>query len=135
MIRFQDGRVFESYSTPQRIGNEITGRVWSTRDITDRERLLRRTLFLADATRLLASLEVEPALEGVAHLAVPYLGDGCAIDLFGDGAPRRLTAISRDPHRPISPDVHPSALAGSSIIYQVGATSYMAMPLLYEVTS
>ena len=94
VIRFHDGRVFESYSTPQRIGDEITGRVWSIRDITDRERLLRRALFLADATRLLASLDVEQALEGMAHLAVPYLGDGCAIDLFGDGAPRRLVAVS-----------------------------------------
>ena len=132
VIRFRDGRSFERQSIPQRIGDEIVGRVWSLRDVTDRERLFRRALFLADASRLLASLDVEPALDSVAHIAVPYLGDGCAIDLLGDGGPRRLLTVSRDATQPINPELHRSVVAGHSTIYAVGQRSYMAVPLLVK---
>jgi PAS domain S-box-containing protein len=131
-VRCSDGRIFERYSAPQRIGNTVVGRVWCFRDISERERLLRSALFLSDASRLLASLEVEQALEGVARIALPYMGDGCAIDVFGAGGPRRLVAISRDPRTPISPELHASVLAGNSLIYQVGKVSYLGVPLLMK---
>jgi signal transduction histidine kinase len=105
------------------------GRVWSFRDVTERERLLLRATFLADATRLLASLDVTKALHAVARLAVPYLGECCAVDLVTDGRPERLLTVGSKGRSEREPELHPGAFAGHPMIYSAGSRSHMAVPI------
>jgi signal transduction histidine kinase len=130
VLRFKDGRVFERYSRPQRIGSRIVGRVWSFRDVSEREHLVQRSTFLADAARLLASLDADKALQDVARLAVPYLGRQCIIDVQRDGTWHRLFGAPEDGSPVPPPDLHPRVADGHSIRYAAGSRSIVAVPLL-----
>ena len=59
MVELQDGRIFERFTKPQKVGDVVVGRLWSYRDITDRRRA---------EERLVASLkEKEVLLKEVHH--------------------------------------------------------------------
>jgi PAS domain S-box-containing protein len=131
-LHFRDGRIYERHSRPQKLADEIVGRVWSFRDVTEHDRLLRRSQLLADTGRLLASLEVETALESVARLIVPRLAEACAVDLFDEAGPRRLFEITRDDVRSIVGEPHPTVLDGHASLYRRGSAQYLGVPLVSQ---
>lgn len=130
VLRFKDGRVFERYSRPQRVAFAIVGRVWSFRDVTERERLIAAQSLLVDASRLLASLDVRSALDAVARVAVPGLGDACAIELFGE--PQVLVSHSVAPARSFSPTWPAEVRTGRTAMYDRDGVSQLAVPLLIK---
>jgi PAS domain S-box-containing protein len=66
---FKDGRVFERYSRPQRIGGKVAGRVWSFRDVTERGRAAKALEEANDQLRFLSRRLFQVQEDERRHLA------------------------------------------------------------------
>lgn len=102
VLEFKDGRVFERYSQPQRIGGQSVGRVWSFRDVTERRRAEE------ERSRLQTMVAMGHLVGGLAHevrnplFAISATLEAVLSDLEGSGTPdipgllRMLTGL-REP--------------------------------------
>lgn len=87
-----------SVSPIQDIDGKITGSILMASDVTQEKRLETNQAFLAQVkTLLISTLDYDQILERVASSAIPYLADGCMVDILEGESIKRIVTKHRDP--------------------------------------
>jgi PAS domain S-box-containing protein len=142
-----DGSEFPAEVTISRIGTDDPPKfIGYVRDISERKQNEQALEFIARASAVLdESLELDAVLEALAKLTVPYLADGCQVDVLEpDGSIRRAAAAAADPalqpvvdelmrHRIDSEGPHPIARAARTGEMQV--VPEITEPFLREISA
>lgn len=108
-------------------GQPATSWVGSFTDIDDRKSAEESLRLIAEVSKVLAeTLDSEAALDRVAHLALPLLGDWCVIDLCDEGgAMRRVAAVRASPGQPGHAEDAPASREIDEAVHAVGVESVL----------